>query len=416
MKHAPIETEAGTEKAPTAVPSSARVPHLTAAAFCISEKTRAAIERASGDRRLTRVNTEVHDGSIAQACKMFLTKPTPALLVVEVKTTGDALLAELEQLAEVCAPDTKVVIIGVVNDITLYHELTGRGIAEYLVGPITPQSYVATVQGLFVRDTATRLGKVYAFVGVKGGVGASTLAQNLAWTIAEEQHSPTLLLDLDFRFGSAAVNLDLKPISGLDKYINGPEKLDDALLDRLIVRRGAFLSVLPGFDNPLSEEEPAPEAVERLIEIARGSFPFVVLDLPHDWSSASRDALTSADEIILVATPDLPNLRNARALMARLRALRPNDALPRVVLNTCGMPRRKELPVDKFAKSIGAENWTTIAFDPGTFGNAAAEGRTLREQAPRSKAQGVVKRLSRDLLSQGKKEKRGWFRKLLGLG
>lgn len=118
----------------------------------------------------------------------------------------------------------------------------------------------------------------------------------------------------------------------------------------------------------------------------------------------------------MVATPDLPNLRNARALMARLRALRPNDALPKVVLNTCRMPRRKELSVDKFAKSIGAETWTTIAFDPATFGNAAAEGRTLREQAPRSKAQGAVKRLSRDLLSQGKTEHRSWFRKLLGLG
>lgn len=416
MKHAPIKLEEGTAAHGSAVPSGARVPHLTVAAFCITAATRNAIERASGDRRLTRVKTEVSDGGIAKARQVFDTKRTPSLLIVEASGTGAALMTDLKSLAEVCDPETRVVVIGSDNDIALYRELTGRGIADYLVGPITPLTYVATVQRLFVQESATRLGKVYAFVGAKGGVGVSTLAQNVAGTIAEGQESPTLLLDLDFRFGSAAVNLDLKPVTGLDKYINDPDKLDAALLDRLIVQRGDYLSVLPGFDDPLGDIDPAPDAVERLIEIARGSFPLVVLDLPHDWSSASRDALRSADEVIVVASPDLTNLRNARALMAQLRILRPNDAAPKVVLNACRVPRRREIAPEKFAKSLGVDDWTTILFDPATFGNAAAEGRALREQAPRSKVQGSVKHLARELMTQGKGKPRGWFRKLLDRG
>lgn len=416
MKHTPIQVEKDTDTRAPEAPSSARVPHLTVAAFCVTDATCDAIERASGDRRLTRVKTEVSTGGIAKACRAFEVRRTPALLIVEISGTGAALLEDLDSLAEVCAPETQVVVIGAQNDIALYRELIGRGIADYLVGPITPLTYVATVQRLFAQDDATRLGKVYAFVGVKGGVGASTLAQNVAWTIAEEQASPTLLMDLDFRFGSATVNLDLKPVAGLDKYINDPAKLDAALLDRLIVQRGDYLSVLPGFDDRLGDVDPAPDAVERLIEIARASFPYVVLDLPHDWSSASRDALTSADEVIVVASPDLPNLRNARALIARLRSLRPNDAMPRVILNTWRMPRRREIAPDKFAKSVGVDDCPTILFDPATFGNASAEGRTLREQAPRSKVQGSVKHLALDLMTQGKGKPRGRLRRLLGLG
>ncbi|SEP18742.1 pilus assembly protein CpaE [Salinihabitans flavidus] len=414
MKHAAILINEGPLEDPRETPSGARVPHLSAAAFCLTAATRGAIERASGDRRLTRVKTEVSDGGIAQVCRIFETRRTPSLLVIEIATTGEPLLRELDALAEICDPETKVVLIGTQNDIGLYRTLMERGIAEYLVGTITPLAYVATVQRLFAQEAETKLGKVFAFIGANGGVGASTLAQNVAWTIAEEQASPTLLLDLDFRFGSAAVNLDLKSVMGLEKYIGDVEKLDAALLDQLIVRRGKYLSVLPGFDDALCDVETAPDAIERLIEIARTSFPYVVLDLPHDWSLGSLDALTLADEVIVVASPDLPNLRNARAIMERLRALRPNDAPTQVVLNTCRMPRRKEIPADKFAKGIDVLTCATITFDPATFGAAATDGRTIREQAPRSKAQGSVRDLAQSLTGRGKTRRRGRLRRLLG--
>lgn len=416
MKHAPVLIDESSIEIASQAQSNGRVPHLTVAVFCLTAATRGTVERASKDRQLTRVKTEVSDGGIAQLCRTFETRRTPSLLIVEVSTAGDALLAELDALAEICDPETKVVIIGMANDIGLYRTLMERGISEYLMGPITPYDYVTLIQRLFAQKSNTKLGKVYAFVGAKGGVGSSTLAQNVAWTIAEEQASPTLLLDLDFRFGSATVNLDLKPVTGLEKYLGDPDKFDAALLDRLILQRGEYLSVLPGYEDLLGDAEPAPEAIERLIEIARASFPIVVVDLPHDWSMASRDTLTSADEVILVAEPDLPNLRNARAMMQRLRALRPNDAPPRVVLNNCRMPRRKEISADKFFKSIGARTCTTLTFDPATYGAAAAEGRALREQASRSKAQASVRILARSLTGKEKASRRNWFLRLLGRG
>ena len=396
-------------------PSSARVPHLTAAAFCLTAATRETIRRASEDRRLTRVKSELSDGGIAKARQAFETRRTPSLLVVEVATEGDALLKELEALAEVCDEETQVVVIGTRNDIDLFRALMARGIAEYLVSPITPLDYVSMVQRLFAEESTAKLGTVHAFVGAKGGVGSSTLAQNVAWTMAEEEASPTLLLDLDFKFGSTAINLDLKPVTGLEKYLDEPDKLDAALLDRLTVQRGEYLSVLPGLDETLSDQDPAPDAIERLIEVARASFPRVVLDLPHEWSVACRDALAAADEVVVVASPDLPNLRNARVMMERVRALRPNDAPPRIVLNTCRMPKRKEIPADKFATSVGVETCAMIEFDAATFGNAMAEGSPLREKAPRSKAQTRIRELVQTLAGQHNKRPRSWLRRMFGL-
>ena len=416
MQHTPILIEGEIAVDSREAPSSVRVPHMTAVVFCQTDATREMIDQARADRRLIRVQTELHEGGIAGARQHFETRRTPSLLVVEVSSAGETLLGELDALAEVCEPETKVIVIGTQNDIDLYRALISRGIAEYLVGRVSPLDFVATVQALFAQDTAKKLGTTYAFVGAKGGIGASTLAQNVAWTIAEEEASPTLLLDLDFRFGSVAVNLDLKPVMGLEKYIDDPDKLDSALLDRLVVQRGAYLSVLPGFDDPLGDVDPAPDAVERLIEIARASFPHVVLDVPHDWSVSSRDALTSADQVIVVASPDLPNLRNTRALLERLRSLRPNDAPPRVVLNACRVPRRKEIPAEKFAKSLGIEQCSTVAFDAATFGTAATDGRTIREQAPRSKAQGCVRELAQTLTGRSRKPSRGRLRGLFGLG
>lgn len=416
MQHVPILIEGEPAVDPRTAPSSTRVPHMTASVFCRTAATRGVIEQANADRRLTRVQIELHDGDVVAACREFETRRTPSLLVVEVSSAGETLLSELDALAEVCDPDTRVIVIGTENDITLYRTMMARGIAEYLVGTLTPLDFVATVQALFAEESSAKLGTTHAFVGAKGGIGASTLAQNVAWTIAEEEASPTLLLDLDFRFGSTAVNLDLKPVMGLEKYIDDPGKLDAALLDRLIVHRGTYLSVLPGFDDPLGEIEPAPEAVERLIEIARGSFPHVVLDVPHDWSVASREALTSADQVMVVAAPDLPNLRNTRAILEKLRALRPNDAPPRVILNACRMPRRKEIPAEKFAKSLGIESCTTIGFDAATFGTAATDGRTIREQAPRSKAQICVRTLAQTLTGHSNKPPRGKLRGWFGRG
>ena len=116
-----------------------------------------------------------------------------------------------------------------------------------------------------------------------------------------------------------------------------------------------------------------------MIEVARGNVPVVVVDLPHQWTGWVRRQLREADDVVIVATPDLANLRNAKNLAEVLRASRPNDAPPRLVFNQVGMPKRPEIKLEEFAKALDLEIAATIGFDAALFGNAANKGLMIGE-------------------------------------
>ncbi|MBV9078075.1 MAG: CtpF protein, partial [Methylobacteriaceae bacterium] len=120
-------------------------------------------------------------------------------------------------------------------------------------------------------------------------------------------------------------------------------------------------------------------ALDGLLDILRGAVPTIVLDVPHHWGAWVKRALVSSDEIVIVATPDLASLRNAKNLYDVVKAARPNDALPRVVLNQVGLPKRPEIPIADFAKALGTEIAVTIPHDAALFGSAANNGQMVAE-------------------------------------
>ena len=137
--------------------------------------------------------------------------------------------------------------------------------------------------------------------------------------------------------------------------MTAPERLDDVLLDRLLIKRGEHLSL---FTAPAALErdyDAPPESYEAVIDAVRQSTPCVVLDLPHVWQPWIKAALLAADDIVIVATPDLTSLRNAKNIIDLVKAARPNDAPPRLVINQVGMPKRPEIPAKDFAETMGLE-------------------------------------------------------------
>ena len=160
-----------------AAPHERPVPRISIAAFVEFPDTGAALQRASSDRRLAKAHMNVQLGGIAAAVEHFHGQVTPNLLVVETRLNGQAALEELDRLAEVCDPSTKVIVVGRVNDVELYRELMRRGVSEYLVAPLNPLHLIEVISGLYLNPDAAPIGRVIAFVGARGGVGSSTLAQ-----------------------------------------------------------------------------------------------------------------------------------------------------------------------------------------------------------------------------------------------
>ena len=377
-----------------AKPHERPVPRISIHAFVEFPDTGAALQRAGADRRLAKAHLNVQLGGIGAAVEHYHGVVTPNLLLVETRLNGQAALDELDRLAHVCDPATKVIVVGRTNDVELYRELMRRGASEYLVAPLNPIHLIEVISGLYLEPGASPIGRVVAFVGARGGVGASSLAHNAGWCVAEELHINTTIVDFDLPFGTTALDFNDEPSQGVAEALSAPERLDDVLLDRLLIKRGDHLSL---FTAPAALErdyDASTDAYESVLDAVHQITPCVIVDLPHVWAPWVKATLVNADEIVIVATPDLASLRNAKSMAELLKNNRPNDAPPRLVLNQVGQPKRPEIPAKDFAETLGVDPACIFNFDPQLFGQAANNGQMLIELQSTSQSAQAVRRLA----------------------
>jgi pilus assembly protein CpaE len=361
------------------------VPRIAIQAFCERPETGQLIHQAGADRRLSRAHLTVELGGLAGAIERFHDAQTPELLIIETGMRGRELFAQLEELAGVCDADTKVVIIGAANDITLYRELIRRGVSEYLVPPMTPLHLIKTISGLFLDPDAPFAGRTLAFVGAKGGVGSSTVAHNVSWHITESLRTDAVLVDLDLSFGTAGLDFNQDPAQTIAEALAQPERLDDALLDRLLVKCTERLSLFSAPATLESDWDFDADSFDMVLEKVRRQAPFIALDVPHAWSPWVRRTILSADQVVVTVTPDLACLRNAKNLFDLVRQARPNDEPPKVVVNMAGCPKKPDIPLRDFADALGAAPLLVLPFDPALFGKAANNGQMISEVDPKSR-------------------------------
>jgi pilus assembly protein CpaE len=203
-----------------------------------------------------------------------------------------------------------------------------------------------------------------------------------------------VIVDLDIAFGTAGLDFNQDPSQGVAEAVFAPERLDSNLVDRLLSRCGDNLSLLAASAMLDRTVDLAETALDQLLDILRSTTPSVVLDVPHTWTSWSRRTLVGADDLVIVASPELASLRNAKNLMDALRAARPNDHKPKVVLNLVGMPKRPEIPAAEFAKALETDLSALIPFDAQLFGTAANNGQMVAEIKPGGKVNDVFLELA----------------------
>jgi pilus assembly protein CpaE len=364
----------------------APVPRVTIEAFCETSGVADVVEAAARDRRMQRAEVTALMGGAEAALARYRQQPTPGVIVLEFGGHRSQLLAQLDGLAEVCDAGTKVIVIGHVNDVLLYRELTRRGVSEYLIAPLATLELVQALSDLFHGAGADSIGRTVAVLGAKGGVGASTIAHNLAWAMARKLATSTVIVDLDIAFGTAGLDFNQDPPQGIADAVFAPERLDSNVVERLMTKCGDNLSLLAA-SAMLDRTVDLPEtALDQLIDILRASTASIVLDLPHLWTAWARRTIISADEVVIVAAPELASLRNTKNILDVLRTTRPNDRKPRVVLNGAGIPKRPEIAAKEFAKALECELAAIVPFDAQLFGTAANNGQMVAEVQSGGKA------------------------------
>jgi pilus assembly protein CpaE len=383
----------------------AMVPRINIHTFCDNQQTGEMLQAAAMDRRMSRAHVTIQLGGIAAAVQVYQQQPTPNLLVVESHAGRDQLLGELGQLAEVCQPTTKVVVIGHVNDVLLYRELIRQGISEYLVAPLNQMLFIETVANLYRDPKAEPLGRIIAFVGSKGGVGSSTIAHNVAYGLSDRFKMDTVITDLDLAFGTAGLNFNQDSGGAIIDALGQPDRIDATLVDRLLTKLGDKLSLLNGPGSIEREFSIESQAVETVLNVVRHTVPCVIVDVPNMWAPWIKYTLINADEVVITATPELASLRNTKNLVDLLKQARPNDRLPRLILNQVGVPKRPEIPPSDFGKAVGLAPSFILPYDPLTFGTAQGNGQMVLEIGAKTKAAEVLNAVTASIAGQEKPAK-----------
>lgn len=378
----------------------APIPRISVQAFCETRNVSEVIESAEQDRRMGKAHVKVHMGGVVAAIEAFRSAPTPNLIILETLGERANLVEQLEALAEFCDAGTKVMVIGHENDIALYRDLTSRGVSDYVVAPFDVLQFIQRVSHLYNAPGADALGRVIAVVGAKGGVGASSVSHNLAWSISRLLKCQTVIADLDIAFGTAGLDFNQDPPQGIGEALFAPDRLDSNFVDRLLSKCSETLSLLAAPATVDRSYDMQETVFDALIDILRATAPCTVLDVPHQWSAWTRRVLVGADELVMVASPDLANLRNAKSILDALRAARPNDRPPKLLLNFVGVPRRPEISIAEFAKAIELEPMAIIPFDPKLFGTAANNGQMLAEIEQGSKIVETFEELARVVMGK----------------
>ena len=394
----------------------APAPRVSVQAFCETVETAAAVQAAGEDRRLGKAHLKIQMGGITAAVEAYSGSSTPNVIVIETESRGGDILTGLDQLAEVCDAGTRVVVIGRQNDVLLYRELTRRGVSDYLIAPVGTIDLVRAICGLFSAPDAKPVGRLIAVVGAKGGVGASTVAHNIGWAIARDLMLDTVVADLDLGFGTAGLDFNQDPPQGIADAVFSPDRIDTNFVDRLLSKCTDHLSLLAAPATLDRVYDFSTEAFDSIFDALRATMPFVVLDVPHQWSGWTRRALVAADDILIVASPDLANLRNAKNLLDLLKASRPNDRRPFYLLNNVGVPKRPEISSGDFAKALDDQPVAIIPFEPQVFGAAANNGQMIAELSASHRTAESFRQLAQMLTgrSEAKKPKSSLFSPLLG--
>src|SRR3982075_4010272 len=387
----------------------APAPRVSVQAFCETEETAAAVRSAGEDRRLGKAHLTIQMGGVAAAIEVYHTVPTPNVIVLETKGRSD-ILAGLDELATVCDAGTRVVVIGSLNDVAPCRELVRRGVNDYVVGPVETIDVVRSICSLFSASEAVAVGRIIAIVGAKGGVGASTVAHNVAWAIARDLALDSVVIDLDLAFGTASLDYNQDPLQGIANAVFSPDRLDTSFMDRLLSKCTDHLSLLAA-PAPLEQGyDFGAHAFDAVFDTLRMTTSCIVLDVPHQWSGWTKRALVGADDILIVAEPDLANLRNTKNMLNMLKASRPNDRPPLYCLNQVGMPRRPEIDARRFAKTIESQPIATIPFDPRMFGMAANNGQMIAEISANHRTAKMFLQIAQRLTGRGETKKpRGSF-------
>ena len=349
--------------------------------------------------------TEFHHGGIKAAIDALRKMPTPITLIVDLSGAAYPLTL-LSQLSDVVEPNVRVLVVGDIDDVDFYRAVThSMGALEYLPKPLTRDTVRLHLLPFFVEaptvseDIGTA--RIITVTGSRGGVGATTIAANLAWHFGCTACRHTALLDPDLYMGSAAMLLNSPTGPGLRIAFESPERVDALFVERAAQPASERLHVLAGEVKLTEPVAYAPDCAQNLMDAMCSRYAVIVVDAPFRPLPLYRDLLDLSHQRVLVAVPTLVSVRDT----VRLLGLPPGPGQTGrglVVLNRAGL--RGGLTLKQVEAALGVKVDIVIPDQPRMVEQSASMGEVMA--GGRNSFARAIRELAAEILSQQARQRR----------
>ena len=295
------------------------LPTAVISVFSNDKETLAAVAAMAKDWRFARVTIRAIEGDVDSAVSNFAQEGSTELVIIQTEDINDSFTERLGALSEHCDEDTAAIIIGPVNDVYLYRRLIEMGVSDYLVKPVTPEILTDVIAKALIERLGVSESTLMAFIGAKGGVGTSTVAQLSAWCAAEKMSQKTILLDAAGGWSPISVGTGFDPSATLFEVARAVEAQNEDALERVFFEATDRLNVLATGSDAMLDPSVSGAQYEAILDNLMAKYPVAIVDLSGADNAVKKAVLSRAHDIILVSEPTVSSLRFSRSLLKEYR-------------------------------------------------------------------------------------------------
>lgn len=295
---------------------------------------------------------EAKMGNISDALEFLKANRSPKVLIVDV-SNSELPLGDIEKIKEFSAPNISIIVVGSRNEVGLFRDLKAAGVVDYIVKPLgNALLRKAVEQATGVKNEVQKEGKLIYVMSATGGAGATTVVANVGWLLANRRFKRTLVMDLDFLYGTTNLLLDVKTENAYLDILESPDKIDDYFTETILRKCTQRLYYLGGLCDLIRGVQVDIDAFEALMTILKKQFNYILVDAQRDQNEINAISMRKADCFIIMVEMTMASAQNTARLLEFLLVKHSNKKII-IINNKNGLSSAGAITKESFEEVIG---------------------------------------------------------------